>query len=81
MCGVAIWYYTQKKTALNLVLVVLAFVFTSLSPTDIFPRYVGEHFVKPYVLKAAFCIFIWFKLIYDLITTRYQPAVTPIPEK
>lgn len=77
MCGVGLWYFTQQRTGINLALVILAFVFTTLSPTDIFPGYVKQVWVVPYVLKAVFCIFIWFKIIYELITgSYYQTAVT-----
>lgn len=65
--GVAIWYFSQTRTTLNLILVVLAFLFTVLSPTDIFPRSIRENWVIPYVLKAVPCIFIWFKISYDLL--------------
>ena len=77
MCGVGIWYFTQKKSNLNLALVILAFVFTSLSSSDIVPSYVRYYWVKPYILKAVFCIFIWFKIIYELVRESYHPFVTP----
>jgi hypothetical protein len=73
MCGVGIWYFFQKRTTLNLILVILAFVFTSLSPTDLFPSVVKQQLVYPYVLKAAFCIFIWFRLLYQLLSDKYIP--------
>ncbi|QHT69889.1 DUF2029 domain-containing protein [Rhodocytophaga rosea] len=73
MCGVGIWYFFQKRDKLNLTLVILAFVFTSLSPTDIFPPFLRQQLVYPYVLKAAFCIFIWFRLLYQLLTENYVP--------
>ncbi|MES2732588.1 MAG: glycosyltransferase family 87 protein [Bacteroidota bacterium] len=65
--GVAVWYFSQERRTENLVLLCLAFVFTSLSPTDLFPAYLREHLVFPYVLKAVPCILIWFKLIYDML--------------
>lgn len=66
MSGVGIWYFFSKKTRVNLALVILAFVFTSLSPTDLFPRFLREQFVIPYVMKAVFCIFIWGKVIWEM---------------
>lgn len=72
MCGVGIWYFFQKKNTPNLILVILAFVFTSLSPTDVFPPFLKGQLVQPYVLKAAFCVFIWFRLIYQLLTDSYD---------
>lgn len=67
MSGVGIWYFFSEKTRLNLVLVILAFVFTSLSPTDLFPRFLREQFVIPYVMKAVFCILIWGKVIWEML--------------
>ncbi|MFK7773494.1 MAG: glycosyltransferase family 87 protein [Saprospiraceae bacterium] len=66
MSGVGIWYFFSEKTSVNLALVVLAFIFTSLSPTDLFPRFLREQFVIPYVMKAVFCIFIWGKIIWEM---------------
>jgi hypothetical protein len=65
--GVAIWYFSQAKSTVNLVLVLFVFLFTILSPTDIFPQMIRENWVKPYVLKAVPCIFVWFKITYDLL--------------
>ncbi|MFK8006522.1 MAG: glycosyltransferase family 87 protein [Saprospiraceae bacterium] len=66
MSGVGIWYFFSEKTRMNLALVILVFVFTSLSPTDLFPRFLREQFVIPYVMKAVFCIFIWGKIIWEM---------------
>ncbi len=67
MAGAALWFIQGKKNTLNTVLFVSAFVFTSLSPTDLFPRFIRESYVNPYLLKAVPCILIWFKIIYDMI--------------
>ena len=48
-------------------ILLLAFVFTILSPTDLFPKSVRVNFVVPYVLKAVPCILIWVKIIFDLV--------------
>lgn len=68
--GIAIWFFTSEKTPVDIGLVILAFVFTSLSPTDLFPGYLREHFVLPYVLKALPCILIWMKITIDLISDK-----------
>lgn len=65
--GIAIWFFSQKRTLLNTILFIAAFIFTILSPTDLFPRSIRENFVIPYVLKAVPCILIWFKIMYDLL--------------
>lgn len=65
--GIAIWFFSQKITLLNATLLGAAFIFTILSPTDLFPKSIRDDFVIPYVLKAVPCILIWFKIMYDLL--------------
>ena len=66
MAGVALWYFPQQPTHVNTVLVCLAFVFTSLSPTDIFPRALSSAIFVPYAIKVVPCILIWGKVTYEL---------------
>jgi len=73
IAGVAVWYYFQAPTKLNYVLLMLAFVFTTLSPTDLFPKFIRDNFFWPYVIKAVPCIVIWGKIIYDLLATELLP--------
>lgn len=73
--GVAIWYFPQERTTLNLVLVIAAFIFTSLSPTDIFPRFIRNEYFRPYVVKAVPCIFVWLKIIYEMMFREYHPKL------
>jgi hypothetical protein len=67
MLGVGIWFLLSPKNLINWSLFVFAILFTCLSPTDLFPKSVRMDFVKPYVMKAVPCIFIWFKIIYDML--------------
>jgi hypothetical protein len=55
---------------------VLAFVFTTLSPTDIFPRWVSVAFFVPYVVKVVPCVLIWAKITFDLVS-RYTAVRRP----
>jgi hypothetical protein len=71
--GVAIWYFIQERKLENLILIIFAFIFTSLSPTDLFPTHLRDNFVKPYLLKAVPSILIWFKLTYELTFNQYTP--------
>lgn len=59
MSGVVLWFIQSGKSILHYSLFLLAFIFTSLSPTDLFPRSIREDMVIPYVLKAIPCIWIW----------------------
>jgi hypothetical protein len=56
-------------------------LFTVLSPTDLFPRFLRKAYVVPYVLKAVPCIFVWARLTYELLTRDFapQPAPTEVP--
>lgn len=70
MAGVALWFVGSKKNMLHILLFAGAFLLTSLSPTDLFPKYVRNTFVTPYMLKVFPCILIWLNIIYDLMTLR-----------
>ena len=70
MGGAAIWAFTQPVKLENMILFIIAFVFTSLSPTDIFPLSVRINFFQAYCIKAVPCIVIWVKIIYDQLFTK-----------
>ena len=64
----ALWYFSQERSRLNIgPRAALAFVFTSLSPTDVFPRCAFGEFFVPYAIKAVPCILIWVKITYELV--------------
>jgi hypothetical protein len=77
--GVAIWFFSQRVKTVNLVLLIMAFILTVLSPTDIFPRSIRENYLVPYVLKALPCIIIWIKIILDLIFYRSENDLIESP--
>lgn len=70
--GVAIWYVLQEKNnkwALSLMLFVL--LITSLSVTDLFPRYLYNNIVKPYSLKVLPCFITWIVIILQLLRKNF----------
>jgi hypothetical protein len=71
--GVALWYFSQEQSKVNLFLLVLALIFTGLSSTDLFPKFVRDQYVWPYVLKAVPCILVWGKILYDLMAGELLP--------
>ncbi len=71
--GIAVWYFAGSQDKISRLLLLFAIVFTVLSPTDLFPRFIRNQYVIPYTLKAVPCIFIWAKNIYDLIRFPTQP--------
>ena len=74
--GIALWYVTSpwKRTGWDVALMVFAFVLSSLSPSDLFPRSLREAYVLPYALKALPPTLIWLRLSYELLTRDYAPA-------
>jgi len=70
--GAAVWFASQEIKVENLVLLVLALLLTSLSPTELFPEYLREHYVLPYDLKVLPCVLIWLKITYDLLFFRNE---------
>ncbi|MBD2755509.1 DUF2029 domain-containing protein [Spirosoma sp. BT704] len=74
--GVALWWVTlDSPTALDRILLALVIVFTSLSPTDIFPPAVQKYFFQPYNIKAVPCLLVWARIQYQI---WMQPKTTSI---
>ncbi len=69
--GVAIWFFGQTQNIFNLVLILIALVFTILAPTDIFPAHIRNDIFVPYAVKVVPCFFIWLKLIYDMLKVDF----------
>ena len=70
--GIAIWLsahlpLNKTKTALLLLL----FLFTILSPTDLFPKAVRDGFFVKYSMKAFPCFIAWLMMIYELTGKNY----------
>ena len=71
--GVAIWFTVQQnpKKGWIIALFIFAFILTSLSPTDIFPRPVKE-FIRLYSLKALPCVIIWLTIVYQMMKEDFE---------
>ena len=74
--GIALWYVTSpwRRTGWDVALMVFAFVLSSMSPSDLFPRSLREAYVLPYALKALPPTLIWLRLSYELLTRDYAPS-------
>ncbi|MDP4238988.1 MAG: glycosyltransferase family 87 protein [Bacteroidota bacterium] len=72
--GVALWYTAApwKRSKWDVALLVFVFVISSLSPTDIFPRFIRTKLITPYALKALPCTLVWFKLCYEICTRDFS---------
>ena len=81
LAGVAIWFLSFKKaSSLDIGLLIFVLFLTSLSSTDLFPKYVREHFVRPYTLKALPVLLVWIRLQWQLWvekkSTKYRVLIT-----
>lgn len=81
MIAAGIWYVntpTRKSTPiLNLSLLIFCIILTSLSVTDLFPKFIKVEYVKPYALKALPCTLIWLKIVWEQLTQDFADS----PEK
>jgi hypothetical protein len=71
--GVAIWYMNLNRpvTGYEKFLLIFALILTSLSPSDLFPRYIRTEYVVPYKLKALPCFLIWLKIVYETLFRNF----------
>ncbi len=72
ICGIAIWYFTAQFSWLNFTLLLMAFLFTVMEPTDIFPKFVRDKFLTPYVICVVPCTLIWIKICWELLTRDFS---------
>ena len=77
MSGVAIWFFTGQRKPLDIALIILAFILTSLSPTDIFPSSIRREIIIPYALKALPAVLIWGKIIFELTAEKHIKKISP----
>jgi hypothetical protein len=68
VCGIAIWFFSRNKARINIILVILTLVFTTLSSGDLFPHFIKEGFIKPYDIKGLFPTIIFGKILYELFS-------------
>jgi hypothetical protein len=76
MVGIALWYLLTKKDAASIGILIFAFVFTSLSSTDLFPPFVRENFIKPFAIKAVGSVLVWCLIFIEMM--RYRPKFEDI---
>jgi hypothetical protein len=54
------------------ILLLLVFIFASLTPTDLFPASIRRQWVEPYLLKALPCIVLWGVIMWGLILPAFK---------
>ena len=72
--GVAIWFVIQPKPISNFYigLFIFALILTSLSPSDLIPKYLKDNYIRPYALKALPCVLIWFAIVYEMLKNKFK---------
>jgi hypothetical protein len=70
--GFAIWYaaFGEDRPPWMKWMLVLLFLLTILSSTDVFPSYIRNSLIKPYALKALPCVLAWGAITVQLLFYR-----------
>lgn len=79
--GVAVWFFSQKQSRLNMVLLLITLIFTQLSPTDLFPPSIKEAFLYKYVIKVVPILLVWIKILYDAFIGVQNEELKELEEK
>lgn len=75
--GIAIWFSIQAPlNKIQVLLLLFLFLFTILSPTDLFPATVREGFFVKFSMKALPCFIIWLVMIKELLFKKYSSLQT-----
>jgi hypothetical protein len=76
VAGAAIWYITLDRLKWHQWLMIVLFIFTCLSPTEIFPKPIRDNFLKPYHIKAIPCIIVWSVCMFELFTWKKTNTIS-----
>jgi hypothetical protein len=71
VAGCALWFFNSEQKPFDVFLIVLLILFTCLSPTDLFPKFLRQDYIVPYSLKGLPCILIWIKIQYELLSLSW----------
>lgn len=80
--GVVIWFLVQPSSPNKwaVALLIFAIILTSLSPTDIFPRFIKDEYVRKYSLKALPCFLVWLVISAELLFNKNVNKLWPKQE-
>ncbi len=77
MAGIAIWFFSGEKSKLNILLVTLAFIFTTLASGDLMPAFI-KNYLKYYHIKALFSTVIFVFIWIDLWRSQPRFVISPV---
>lgn len=74
LIGVGIWFMSVSRpvSGFNWFLLIFALLVTSFSNSDVIPRYIRITYILPYALMALPCFIIWLKIIYEMLTRKFD---------
>ena len=67
VAGAGIWFFSKPREMWRRILLAFVFIFTCLSPTDLFPPFIRHNFFVPYTIKAIPCIVLWCTIWIELM--------------
>lgn len=71
--GIAVWFAIHTPlNKIQTLLLLFLFLFTILSPTDLFPKTIRDGFFVKFSMKALPCFIIWLVMIKELTTKKYS---------
>ncbi len=73
VAGVGLWFVLQPSPPAKWAMAALVFVLllTSLSATDLFPRFLKKNFIVAYSLKALPCLVVWLIIWWQLMRQKF----------
>ncbi len=75
MAGAALWFIASRKKYFRLSMIIIVFIFTGLTATDLFPYEIRENFIKPFAIKVLPCIMLFIFILFDLLSGNFSGQV------
>jgi hypothetical protein len=77
MAGIGLWYFSQPGTPAHRALLWFAFLFVSVTYSDLVPRDFRARYINPYALKALPVVVIWCVAVVELTLRRGRAEDPP----
>ena len=62
----------KKRSAFDIALLIFVLILTCFSFSDLFPKNIKDNYILKYSLKALPCCFVWFRVMYELMTKDFE---------